>query len=216
MKDFEGVITLQLDSIISGLRRLQEERSQRLLREAKNRARDLKRTARRKLHGQVREAVRDERRRREKALQMAEHRIRAEAGQRIQVLYAGLLEDGWPALIGELEQRWADSRARATWCDMVAAQALEAFGRSVWTIEHPADWTHADRERMEHTLASHGVPPATFTPDPSAAAGLRVRHGTACLDGTIEGLLADRARVEGRLLAAWEQTTPPSGAGADD
>jgi vacuolar-type H+-ATPase subunit E/Vma4 len=214
MKDFEGVVALQVDSIIAGLRHMQEERSQRLLREAKNQARELKRSARRKLHAQVRDAVRDERRRREKALQMAEHRIRAEAGQRMQVLYAGLLEDGWPALVDELEQRWSDARTRASWCDMVAIQALDAFGRSVWTIEHPADWTNADRERMEHTLASHGVPPATFAPDPSASAGLRVRHGSACLDGTIEGLLADRARVEGRLLAAWEQTAPPRGSRA--
>ncbi len=216
MKDFEGVLALQVESIISNLRHLQEERSGRMLRQAESQAQELRRAARRKLYSQGREAVRDERRRREKALQMAEHRIRAEAGQRMQVLYAGLLRDGWPALVDALEQRWSDPRARASWCDMVTEAALCVFGPSTWTIEHPPDWTDTDRERLERSLKSHGVPLPQFQLDESTNAGLRVRHDTACLDGTIDGLLAERARVEARLLAAWEQATPPPGVGQDD
>ena len=141
------------------------------------------------------------------ALQMAEHRIRAEAGQRMQVMYASMLQDGWPALVEELERRWSEPGLRAAWCDMVARRAVSAFGRTPWTIEHPASWTDDDGERLGHALAGLGVPSATFVLDASATAGLRVRHGTACLDATIDGLLAERARVEGRLLAAWEQAT---------
>jgi vacuolar-type H+-ATPase subunit H len=214
MKDFEGVLALQVDSIVANLRHLQEERSRRLLRQAESQARELRRATRRKLHMQGREAVRDERRRREKALRMAGHRIRAEAGQRMQVLYTNLLRDGWPALIDELERRWSNPDTRASWCDMVADRALEAFGPTAWTIEHPAEWMDADGERLCHALAKRGVPPATFALDASATAGLRVRHGTACLDATIDGLLSERARVEGRLLAEWEQASP--GAGQDD
>ena len=216
MKDFEGVLALQVESIIANLCHLQEERSGRMLRQAESQAQELRRAARRKLYSQGREAVRDERRRREKALQMAEHRIRAEAGQRMQVLYADLLRDGWPALVDGLRRRWSDPPARASWCDMVTERALGAFGPSKWTIEHPSDWTDADRELVEQSLASHGVPPPAFQLDESTTAGLRVRHGTACLDGTIDGLLAERARVEARLLAAWERATPPPGAGRDD
>jgi len=35
--------------------------------------------------------------------------------------------------------------------------------------------------------------------------GLRISADTACLDGTIDGLLGTRHDVEALLLAAWEQ-----------
>lgn len=211
MKEFEGVLALQVESILANLRHLQEERSGRLLRQAESQARELKRSARRKLLKQGREAVRDERARRARALRMAEHRLRAEAGDRMQARYAAVLREGWPALVTELERRWSDSTARARWCDAIVARALGAFGQTAWTIEHPPSWTDADSERLDRALRALDVPPATFHLDESATAGVRVRNGTACLDGTIDGLLAERTRVEGRLLAAWERLQPERG-----
>ena len=208
MKDFEGVLALQVESIVANLRHLQEERSARLLRQAEGQARELKRSARRKISREGREAVGDQRLRRKKALRMAEHRIQAEAGHRMQAHYAALLREGWPALIAELERRWSDADARAAWCSILIERAQSAFGPTAWTIEHPCNWTGADSERLGQRLEELGVPPARFHPDDAVAAGLRVRNGTACLDGTIDGLLAERTRVEGRLLAAWEELEP--------
>ena len=216
MKNFKGVLALQVESIIANLRHLQEERSNRLLRQAESQARELRRAAYRKLLQQGREAVRDERRRREKALSMAEHRIRAEAGHRMQTLYAALLSDGWPALVSELQRRWSNEQARGSWSRMLTDEALAVFGRTEWIVEHPADWTGTDNDRLGRSLAALGVPPASLIPDDTISAGLRIRHGTACLDGTIDGILADRTRVEGRLLAAWERETLPPELGHDD
>ena len=153
MKDFEGVLALQVESIVASLRHLQEERSGRQLRQAESQAQELKGTARRRLAKQGRDAIRDERLRRAKALRMAEHRIRAEAGQRMQVHYAALLRDGWPALVAELDRRWSDPGARDAWCDAVVDRALRAFGQTAWTIEHPSTWTDADSERLGQMLS---------------------------------------------------------------
>ncbi len=211
MKDFEGVLALQVESIVANLRHVEEERSGLLLRRAERQARELMRSARRRLFQQGREAIQDARRRRARTLRMAKRRIRAAAGQRIQRQYAAVLRQGWPALGAELDRRWSDARARAAWCEAVAEKAHAAFGPVAWTIEHPADWTPADSERMARTLADLEIPPPTFQLDESVRAGLRIRHGTACLDGTIDGLLAERTRVESRLLATWEDLEPERG-----
>lgn len=216
MKDFEGVLALQVESIVANLRHLQEERSGRLLRQAESQAQELKRAARRRFRKHGSEAVREARARREKALRMAEHRIHAEAGDRMQARYAAVLREGWPALVAELQRRWSDSPTRRGWCDAIVARALGAFGQTAWTIEHPSSWTDADSEHLSRTLKKLDVPPATYTLDETATAGLRVRNGTACLDGTIDGLLGERTRVEGRLLAAWEHLEPERGHEQDD
>jgi hypothetical protein len=44
--------------------------------------------------------------------------------------------------------------------------------------------------------------------DAGISAGLRIRLGSACLDATVDGLMADIHAVEGRLLAAWERQIP--------
>jgi hypothetical protein len=216
MKDFAGVLELQVESIVANLRHLQEDRSGRLLRQAESRARELKRSARRRLRAHGSEAVRDARARREKALQMAKHRLHAEAGNRMQARHAAVLREGWPALVAELERRWSDSATRREWCDAIVAKALGAIGQAAWTIEHPSSWTDADSDHVCRKLKKLDVPAATFNLDESATAGMRIRSGTACLDGTIDGLLAERTRVEGLLLAAWEHLEPERGHEQDD
>jgi hypothetical protein len=44
-----------------------------------------------------------------------------------------------------------------------------------------------------------------FVAEPSIAAGFRVRAGHNTLDATLDGLLADRKAIEGRLLHRVEQ-----------
>ena len=57
---------------------------------------------------------------------------------------------------------------------------------------------------MQASLAVDARVAPRFDTDASIAAGLKVVDGTNVVDGTLAGLLADRADVEARLLRLLE------------
>ena len=216
MTEFRGVLSLQVDSILERLRQRKDSRCGELIRQAEAQARDLVQRHRRELYQRAHEAVDEERLRRGKTLQQTRHRIGAAEGQKVQALYADLLSRGWPELIAELEGRWQEPAARRAWCGKLLDDAARAFAAAVWTIEHPGDWTERDADWLTETLGERGIPIPKYRHDEASSAGLRIIHGTACLDGTIDGLLADRTGVEARLLAAWERHAPAMTVQAND
>ena len=205
MNDFVGVLRLQVEALLEALRRQQESRCRELIGEAEARARDLLRDSRRRLRERGRQAVDEERRRREAALKMARHRIRAAESQKVQALYRDLLRQASPALVTELERRWSSAVSRRAWCEKLLDEARASLGNDTWTIEHPDTWSAADTRWLTGAIKDRDLPTPSYCADSHSSAGLRFINGTACLDGTIEGLLTRRSRIEGRLLAAWER-----------
>lgn len=205
MNDFTGVLGLQVDALFAALRRQQERRCRELIGEAEAQARDLLRDSRRRLRERGRQAVDEERKRRDATLKLARHRIRTAESRKVQALYVDLLRQAWPALVTELERRWSSAASRRAWCEKLLDEAEATLGSDAWTIEHPDAWSAADARWLTRATKDRGVPPPSYRADPQCNAGLRIRSGTACLDGTIAGLLTRRSRIESRLLAAWER-----------
>lgn len=205
MSDFKGILGMQVSALVEALRSQQESQCRKLIGEAELRARNLLRDSRRQLAERGRQAVHEERRRREAALKMARHRIQTAERVKVQTRYADLLQHAWPALIAELERRWSAAALRRAWCEKLVDEAVHAFGAAAWTIEHPDDWSAADAKWMTAALRKRGVPKPNYRAESNSGAGLKISHGSACLDGTVEGLLRRRSRIEGLLLAAWER-----------
>ena len=163
------------------------------------------------------EAVTEERRRRETAVLEARQRLDTAARRQVQRRYQQFLDLAWPALHRELAARWTLPEARAEWCELLVEEANRMLGGGDWIVEHPDSatgaWSQDDQRRLELRLGAHGIAAVEFRPDARIDAGLRIRRGGACLDGTIVGLLTRRTAVEGRLLAHWEtvaSTATPS------
>lgn len=85
-----------------------------------------------------------------------------------------LVAQGMGLLRPALERRWADPAARAEWHEAALEVARQRLPPGTWTIEHAPGLT-----------------------------GVRVRSGGACVDGSLEGLLADGSEIEARLLAQF-------------
>lgn len=123
---------------------------------------------------------------------------------------------GWAgvALRAALLDRWRQPSARSRWVEALLARARAALPATGWRIEYAADWNEAERAAAAAALAAEGLRDVVFAPVPELVAGLRIRAGHNLLDGSLEGLLADRAAVEGRLLRALaEAATPAPGGG---
>ena len=122
---------------------------------------------------------------------------------------ADFLAQAWPLLRAGLQRRWADVHGRQHWVARCIREALLALPAGAWTVRHAEGWPaaeqHAARERLTRAL---GVEPHLRT-DATIQAGLIIDGGGASLDASLDGLLADRSRLEGRLLAILAGTSQP-------
>ena len=107
-----------------------------------------------------------------------------------------LLAAGWKLLSTELVRRWSDPMPRRLWVEYVVALARSRLPHGSWTLTHPPDWPEAERTALAVTL---DVPP-TFVPRSAHRAGLAIGSAGIVIDGTLDGLMADRNDVAAQLL----------------
>jgi len=111
----------------------------------------------------------------------------------------------WRALRTGLAARWADRTTRGAWVDAHLARGVECLAHDgQWRIRHHAAWSEDERRRATEQLEARGIH-AAFEEDPALAAGFVVTCGHNVLDASLDGLLADRGGIEGRLLQALEE-----------
>jgi len=154
------------------------------------------RAARRRMHENVLE-IRQIMRRDVNQAQAALETARRQHQQRCDFT---LLEASAPLLREALALRWKDEAGRRAWVESLVRQAQRALSPGTWQIHHPRDWMGTERDRLVEQLSSAGVTPELIA-DPAVGAGLRICAQGACLDGTAEAILSDRAAIEAQLLA---------------
>jgi hypothetical protein len=111
----------------------------------------------------------------------------------------------WGALRKGLAARWGDPAARSAWVEAHLARGLECLAHDAeWRIRHHAAWRDDERRSAAGRLQARGIRTA-FDEDPALAAGFVVTCGHNVLDASLDGLLADRPGIEGRLLQALEE-----------
>jgi vacuolar-type H+-ATPase subunit E/Vma4 len=116
-----------------------------------------------------------------------------------------LLQASWKLLKASLERQWQQPDIRKQWVDNLTRQALATLVSPHWRIEHPADW--ADEECIALQMQLHEQLDHTpeLEPVTDISAGLRLCAEGTCVDGTADGLMHERTRIEALMLAAIHQ-----------
>lgn len=133
--------------------------------------------------------------------------------ERHQRIVRAVVAEGWPLLAAALGRRWEAPRSRQRWIAAALDAACARLPPRDWCIRHPPGVSAAEADAMGRRLAARGIAGVRCEAAAEIAAGLEIRVGTACLDATVAGLLADRAAVAGRLVQRWEEAAAPDGAG---
>ncbi|MGE5338293.1 MAG: hypothetical protein ACM3PU_10715, partial [Gemmatimonadota bacterium] len=170
-----------------------------LLEPAREQARCIRRDALRAARTRVRTAIEEVRKRLASEIGAAEARLATERRLLAQRQAAATLAQAWQPLRTALRARWQMPPTRASWVDTHLERALHALPVTPWEIHHPRDWPADERDAVAARLAATGIA-ARFVASPSIDAGLRVIAGNNALDFTLDGLLAERTALEGRLL----------------
>jgi hypothetical protein len=178
-----------------------DETCRRLIAEAERSARELLRQTHRKQRAHLHRRVLEERARIHARIQAVEaERVTRERRQQARSS-AGVLEQAWPLLQAGLQRRWQDGEGRRRWVQRCVREAVGALPAGPWTVRHAPGWTAAEQQAVRDELTRLlGVEPQLRS-DAGIEAGLIIDSGGACLDGSLDGLLADRQRLEARLLA---------------
>lgn len=181
------------------------ERCQGLLAKAREDSRQIGHAAHLAARADLRARLSPERERLAAEIAEAEAKLVTQRRLRDQRRVVALLAQAWPKLARSLGSRWASPSGRSSWVMHHLGIARRAFPAREWVIQHPQDWSAAERDQAAEWLQARGVEAPCFEPDPKLQAGFRVVCGANLLDASLEGLLADRAQIEGRLLHYLEQ-----------
>jgi len=174
-----------------------------ILAEARRQGDALRAEAYAEARSRIRNAFTEERARSEARIAAAraslETRRRLDRQQRASALVAA----GLARLRDELARRWADVETRAMWCESIVSNAYSVLPRAPWEVTHPADWPEVERNAFAAKFAGDQRA-IHMSADARVRAGLRIAAGGTVVDGTLDGLLADRDEIGARVLHAIE------------
>jgi hypothetical protein len=176
-----------------------------ILAEARGRARALLDDARADALARVREVFAEERHRAHETMAAARAKLQTRRRLHDQHRTAALLALAWQRLPDALRERWRDDAARARWIDAILAVALQVLPRTQWRIVHGPDWPEGERKAILSRVAPQLDAAPAFDNDDGIVAGLRIAAGGNVVDGTLAGLVDDRAEVGARMLRHLEQ-----------
>ena len=172
--------------------------------EARSRAVSIRRDAHAAARTRMRTAFTEERARMQARIAAARANLETRRRAAANAFATAQIAAGTTRLPAALDTRWADASARRAWVGDAVRQARALLAAGSWRIVHAPGWPQGEREALAADLAeSHGTE-VTFAEDASAGAGLKIASGGNVVDGTREGLVADRAEIGALLLAALE------------
>ena len=122
---------------------------------------------------------------------------------------ARILAIAWPRLEAALGARWREPTGRQAWVQGVVDQARRLLPKGTWTLRHAPDWPEEEWQALVTVLTAELGSEPRLVADGALSAGLMVEGAGAVLDGSLEGLLKDRGRIEARLLALLEEVSQP-------
>jgi len=113
-----------------------------------------------------------------------------------------LLRTSWKLLKESLERQWQQADTRKQWLDNLIGQALATLVSQHWRIEHPVDWAAEERTALQIRLQEQLGHSPEMDAVTDISAGLRLCTEGTCVDGTTDGLMHERTRIEALMLAA--------------
>jgi hypothetical protein len=197
--DSEAQAQQQLLAVVE---RYREEQCAALLARANDQARELVRQGYAEARARGRRGVAEVRLHCRNRIAAAQARQQTRMRQQRHHDNSALLASLWEQLRGSILSRWQEPGARRAWIDALLRTAAASLLDSSWTIEHPVDWPQAEQHALRSRVGEASV---SFAPQAGMAAGLRICAGGACVDGSADGLLKDRAYIESLLLAALHE-----------
>lgn len=198
----ESILEAQVRRLLALVEDYRKRETESLLEQARQDSRAILRQARQEARQRLREAIRDTRRHVQEGLSAARARQHTAMMQQRHRADLDFLERAWRLLAEKLQARWDAPDSRQAWIARVRADAVRTVPGRDWLVEHPDGWTEAEQARFRDELNDGSDRQLQFRRRDDLSAGLRIVTEGAVVDGSLQGLMADRPSIEALLLAA--------------
>jgi hypothetical protein len=196
-----GVVAAQLESLLRIIESHRDTHCREAIESAERRAREIKHSARHEARLRMGEAIRQQRARGHQRIETYRAQVQTRIRRHEHTIALSMLERCRENLGRALQARWQDREARAEWIEALIEQGRATLPRQPWRVEHPEGWDRAELTPWVATVRTHAGAEPEFVSQSGIVAGLRLVVGKARLDGTLDGLVADREAIEAQLMA---------------
>jgi hypothetical protein len=176
-----------------------------ILTEAQGRRAAILRAAHLDARKRTREVFAEERQQRDVRTGAAHADLQTRLRVALQRHAALLLAAGWAGLPDELLRLWRAPDARRAWVAAVVASARKSLPGESWRVAHAPDWPAQECRAGSAAFPSAPRTECVFEADRGIRAGLKISERGCILDGTLDGLLGDRADIGARLLQMLDE-----------
>ena len=194
----------RVEALLDLIDKDRQRRCDTIRRDAEKSASATRAEARDQAIARLRIAFNDERQLREQRIAAAQAKLQTHRRLHEQRRAAALLDAGWQRLPDLLCERWSAAASRDRWVSRVVVEARAALRPGSWRIAHAQAWPHEEREALAERLARELGASPLFVAETAIRAGLKIASGANVIDGTLAGLLSDRADIAARLLRHME------------
>jgi F0F1-type ATP synthase membrane subunit b/b' len=198
----DSIVDTQLQHLLEVVEKHRSEECSKLIDQARAQARNTIKKSFADARQRVHEDIANTREYTRKQLASAEAHYQTQLRLARQELDQKLLATAWISIYEALIRRWQDPETRLDWISDCIQQAKNTLIEQDWVIECPLDWSDDECVGIRKHIIEEKGDQVVFQTKPSIYAGLRITAGNACIDGTVEGLLRQRTRIEELLLAA--------------
>ena len=206
MKMPSSIVRTQVDRLLNVVHEYQDRQCEKILTQAQQETQQIIRQAygdaRLRLHQYILES-REGMQREIVTAKAKSHTIRKQIQHKADRLY---LKQTWDMLEDKLITRWQNKEQRQRWVQKILVVALQVLPSQDWLVEHPDCWSEEEKHNLinqalqKYSKKSSGIA-VNFAVSSDIIAGIRICAHGATVDGTLQGLLANRSRIESEFLA---------------
>ena len=208
MKMPSSIVRTQVDRLLDVVREYQDKQCEKILTQAQQETQQIIRQAygdaRLRLHQYILES-REGMQREIVTAKAKSHTIRKQIQHKADRLY---LKQTWDMLEDKLITRWQNKEQRQRWVQKILVVALQVIPSQDWLVEHPDCWSDYEKHNLINQARQKSSKIAVnFAVSSDIIAGIRICAHGATVDGSLQGLLANRSRIESELLAQRHHCT---------
>ncbi|WP_455366238.1 hypothetical protein [Kaarinaea lacus] len=196
-----SIVDAQVQRLLEIVKEYQQQKCDELLDHAHKRSREIIRQAFHNARLRLHHDIQDSRRNMQDELSATRAKQHTFLMQQKHREDQEFLNQAWNILADKLQERWQDSQLRQLWVQNIILTSLKMLPGENWQVACPADWPRIEQDEFIKAVSGSGKRQISFNSSADIVAGIRVSADAAMVDGTLQGLMADRGRIESDMLA---------------
>lgn len=205
----ESIVDAQVDHLLKVVKQYESEHCEKLQKRASTQAERIIEEAYKNARERTIRSIEEARSQSIQDLKMAEASLQTQIRLARHKLDEAFLEQAWIQLRDALCARWKDADLRSQWISEIVNEADASLISRAWRLECPDSLSDSECDQLKVQLDALGLDSLEMKPGNNINAGLRICAGGACIDGSVDGLLRQRARIEEMFLASiYSKQTP--------